>query len=105
MTDKLEPSAEPSESMTLEPPGRLAVVGAGALGVEAALYGRFLGYDVTLIAAHDRTEIVDGVKVVGVRASAGRLGRMLVTTWRVFRTAIANCFLEHCDARDLEQQK
>ena len=35
-------------SMTLDPPGTIAVVGAGPLGIEAALYGRFLGYDVTL---------------------------------------------------------
>jgi NADPH-dependent 2,4-dienoyl-CoA reductase/sulfur reductase-like enzyme len=32
--------------MTLDPPGRIAVIGAGVLGLEAALYGRFLGYDV-----------------------------------------------------------
>ncbi|MCG8650614.1 MAG: hypothetical protein MI861_12330 [Pirellulales bacterium] len=37
--------------MTLDPPGTIAVVGAGALGIEAALYGRFLGYDVTLFEA------------------------------------------------------
>lgn len=37
---------------TLDPPGTIAVVGAGAIGIEAALYGRFLGYDVTLIEAH-----------------------------------------------------
>lgn len=37
------------ESQTLEPPGSIAVVGAGPLGVEAALYGRFLGYDVTVL--------------------------------------------------------
>ncbi|NND99492.1 MAG: hypothetical protein HKN47_19430 [Pirellulaceae bacterium] len=37
--------------MTLEPPGSIAVVGAGPLGIEAALYGRFLGYDVQLIEA------------------------------------------------------
>jgi hypothetical protein len=36
---------------TLDPPGTIAVVGAGPLGIEAALYGRFLGYDVTLIEA------------------------------------------------------
>ena len=35
----------------LEPPGSVVVVGAGLLGIEAALYGRFLGYDVTLIEA------------------------------------------------------
>jgi hypothetical protein len=34
---------------TLDPPGTIAVVGAGPLGIEAALYGRFLGYDVMLI--------------------------------------------------------
>lgn len=34
---------------TLDPPGSIAVIGAGPLGCEAALYGRFLGYDVTLI--------------------------------------------------------
>jgi hypothetical protein len=36
---------------TLDPPGTIAIVGAGPLGIEAALYGRFLGYDVTLIEA------------------------------------------------------
>jgi hypothetical protein len=50
-------------AMTLDPPGTIAVVGAGPTGIEAALYGRFLGYDVTLIEAesvchslHDRHE-------------------------------------------------
>lgn len=33
---------------TLDPPGRIAVVGAGPLGVETALYGRFLGYDINV---------------------------------------------------------
>ena len=49
------------DDMTLDPPGSIAVVGAGPLGIEAALYGRYLGYDVTLIEAvqianslHDR---------------------------------------------------
>jgi hypothetical protein len=37
------------EAMTLDPPGRIAVIGAGPLGLEAALYGRFLGYDVTVL--------------------------------------------------------
>lgn len=40
-----------NHEMTLEPPGRIAVVGAGPLGLEAALYGRFLGYDVTIVEA------------------------------------------------------
>lgn len=38
-------------AMTLDPPGTIAVVGAGPLGIEAALYGRFLGYDVSLLEA------------------------------------------------------
>ncbi|MEO1525887.1 MAG: NAD-binding protein [Planctomycetota bacterium] len=36
---------------TLDPPGSIAVIGSGPLGIEAALYGRYLGYDVTLIEA------------------------------------------------------
>ena len=36
---------------TLDPPGVIAVVGAGPLGIEAALYGRYLGYDVTIFEA------------------------------------------------------
>lgn len=43
------PDAVDGEPMTLDPPGSIAVIGAGPLGVEAALYGRYLGYDVTLI--------------------------------------------------------
>lgn len=39
------------EFATLDPPGTIAVVGGGAMGVEAALYGRFLGYQVTLVEA------------------------------------------------------
>lgn len=38
---------------TLDPPGTIAVVGAGPLGIEAALYGRFLGYDVTIVEAFE----------------------------------------------------
>lgn len=38
-----------NDSATLDPPGTIAVVGAGPIGIEAALYGRFLGYEVTLI--------------------------------------------------------
>ncbi|KAA5544366.1 hypothetical protein FYK55_08440 [Roseiconus nitratireducens] len=39
------------DTATLDPPGSIAVVGAGPLGIEAALYGRYLGYDVTLLEA------------------------------------------------------
>ncbi len=49
MNQPIEP--EPDDSMTLDPPGSIAVVGAGPVGIEAALYGRYLGYDVTLLEA------------------------------------------------------
>lgn len=35
--------------MTIDTPARLAVLGAGPIGLEAALYARFLGYDVLII--------------------------------------------------------
>jgi thioredoxin reductase len=35
--------------MTIDTPARLAVLGAGPIGLEAALYARFLGYDVIII--------------------------------------------------------
>ena len=38
-----------SDGMTLETPGSITVVGGGPVGVEAALYGRYLGYDLVLI--------------------------------------------------------
>lgn len=54
---------EDDDLPTLDPPGTIAVIGAGPLGIEAALYGRFLGYDVSLIEAveigHSLTELVD----------------------------------------------
>ncbi|MCA9135651.1 MAG: hypothetical protein KDB00_02800 [Planctomycetales bacterium] len=40
-----------AQAATLDPPGTIAVVGAGPLGIEAALYGRYLGYNVTLFEA------------------------------------------------------
>lgn len=40
--------------MTLEPPGTIAIVGAGVFGIEAALYGRFLGYNIQLVEQYER---------------------------------------------------
>jgi hypothetical protein len=37
---------ESNHSCPLEPPGTIAVIGGGIVGVEAALYGRYLGYNV-----------------------------------------------------------
>ena len=45
--------AEHDAAMTLDPPGRIVVVGAGPLGIEAALYGRYLGYEVDVYEAGD----------------------------------------------------
>jgi thioredoxin reductase len=47
---------------TLDPPGTIAVIGGGALGVEAALYGRFLGYAVTLIEAKSIGNSADAMR-------------------------------------------
>ena len=41
-----------SDSFTLDPPGSIAVIGAGPLGIEAALYGRFLGYNIRIFEAN-----------------------------------------------------
>jgi hypothetical protein len=52
MSDPVEPNDDDDDQgMTLDPPGSIAVVGSGVIGIEAALYGRFLGYEVTLIEA------------------------------------------------------
>lgn len=42
-----------SFTTTLDPPGSIVVLGTTPLGIEAALYGRCLGYDVTLLAGAD----------------------------------------------------
>ncbi len=44
----------------LEPPGSLAVIGGGPLGIEAALYGRYLGYDVRLFEAAELVSRLTG---------------------------------------------
>lgn len=41
------------DSPTLDPPGTIVVIGTTPVGIEAALYGRYLGYNVTLIAGVD----------------------------------------------------
>ncbi|SMP77686.1 hypothetical protein SAMN06265222_12376 [Neorhodopirellula lusitana] len=42
-----------TDAATLDPPGSIVVLGTTAIGIEAALYGRFLGYDVRLLAGQD----------------------------------------------------
>lgn len=46
------------------------------------------GYDVTLIAQHDRNETVDGIKIVALPLPKNRFWRIMGTTFRVFREAI-----------------
>jgi glycosyltransferase involved in cell wall biosynthesis len=45
------------------------------------------GYDVTLIACHDRDETVDGVRLKGIPKRSGRLSRITRGVWTVFREA------------------
>ena len=40
--------------MAVDTPARIAILGAGPIGVETALYARFLGYDVDL---YERQEV------------------------------------------------
>ena len=57
------------EAATLDPPGSIVVLGTTALGIEAALYGRFLGYDVRLLAGrdmwHSRDFVSDELQRIG----------------------------------------
>lgn len=45
------------------------------------------GYDVTLIAQHDKDEVVDGVRIIALPKPKNRFWRML-GTWRVFKLAL-----------------
>ena len=45
--------------MAVDTPARIAVLGAGPIGLEAAIYARFLGYDVTII---ERGEVAENVQ-------------------------------------------
>ena len=47
------------------------------------------GYDVTLIAQHDKYEIVDGIKVVPLSRPKNRLERMTKTVWQVYSAALS----------------
>ena len=42
-------SNDSNGDFTLDPPGSIAIVGAGTHGIEAGIYGRFLGYNVTIL--------------------------------------------------------
>ena len=46
------------------------------------------GYDVTLIAQHDKDEIVNGIRIVPLSKPKNRIGRMTRTVWSVYRKAL-----------------
>ena len=46
------------------------------------------GYDVTLIAQHDKEEIVDGIKIINLQKPHNRIERMTKTVWSAYRKAI-----------------
>ncbi len=46
------------------------------------------GYDVVLIARHDKAEMIDGVRMVPLPAPRNRFDRMTRVTWRLYRLAV-----------------
>jgi hypothetical protein len=46
------------------------------------------GYDVVLIARHDKAEVVEGVRVVPLPEPRNRLDRMTRVLWRLYRLAV-----------------
>ena len=48
-----------------------------------------LGYDVGLIACHDREEVVEKVRIVPLPRPTGRLDRMIRVAWAAYRAASA----------------
>jgi hypothetical protein len=46
------------------------------------------GYDVTLIAQHDKGEVVDGIRIIPLRKPKNRLERMTKTVWSVYQKAL-----------------
>lgn len=46
------------------------------------------GYDVTLIAQHEKDEVVDGVRIVALPKLRNRFVRIFCLTWRAFRLAL-----------------
>jgi len=46
------------------------------------------GYEVTLIAQHDKDEVVEGVKIIALPKPRNRFSRIFGLTWRAFRLAL-----------------
>ncbi len=46
------------------------------------------GYDVTLIAQHEKDEVVDGIRIINLQRPRNRMERMTKTVWSAFRKAL-----------------
>jgi len=46
------------------------------------------GYNVTIIAQHDRQEVVDGVRIIPLPTPKNRFERVTKITWKLFRAAL-----------------
>ena len=54
------------------------------------------GYEVLLIAQHDKAELVDGVRIINLKTPGNRMARMTKTVWSAFRKALkTNAALYH----------
>ena len=62
--------------MAIYTPARLAILGAGPIGLEAALYARFLGYHVVI---YERGEVAETLRQAG-DASLNTPSRLICTT-------------------------
>jgi glycosyltransferase involved in cell wall biosynthesis len=46
------------------------------------------GFDVSLVITHSKNEVVDGVKIKGLKTSNGRLSRILIKPWKALFVAV-----------------
>lgn len=46
------------------------------------------GYEVTIIGPHERSEVIEGIKIKAVPKSRNRLEMIILTPWQVFRKAL-----------------
>jgi len=72
--------------MAIDTPARLAILGAGPLGLETALYARFLGYDIVI---YERGEVATNVRAWG--------GERMDTPFRTSCTALGIAAIEAQD--------
>ncbi|MBL9081239.1 MAG: hypothetical protein JNK76_05505 [Planctomycetales bacterium] len=74
--------------MAVDTPAKIAILGAGPVGLEAALYARYLGYDVDL---YESGTVAQGLRRAGhIRA---------LEPWRAATTSLGRASLENQDSR------